>query len=560
MRITCAALKARSEGKTKEAEEFFRKEISEYAAVLQQRQDSFWAYFNSANTQFERGNLRDAQIAYTACIRIRPDFPWPYNNRGTIHHRVGENGQAAQDYDKALALDPEYFEALTNRGLAQTRLGKFDAALADLDRALQISPDYAPAHEYLAETHYAQKDFAAAITDYTHLLPLTNDKAVVYLKRAAAYRAMGRSSDAAKDRTLAFKEIYTRAHHYIDAKDYLRAREDYSRILELAPKNVGIWNERGILNWIYLRDFDAALVDFQGLQKLQPNNPRPYYNAGAIYLGRRQYALAVENLEKALELKADDVDSAAALAQAWVRQGDPKRALEIVNRVAAKLAGPNHDVFSVRGDIHRALGRLDDAVADYRRAIDLKPASPEIYVSLALVYETQGKEKMAEECYEKLVAANPDSIFAYLRRAEFHRAHGRFEPALADCARVREKDGKSVLPGLVEASVTAARGGFAEAIAKADLLLGQGPQDDGHLLYFAACTWCIASETAAKSSAAGPELAKQYADRAVQLLQQCLDKGFHDLSYPEHNRMADDPALKAIHHDPRVQALLTVRR
>jgi tetratricopeptide (TPR) repeat protein len=309
-----------------------------------------------------------------------------------------------------------------------------------------------------------------------------------------------------------------------------------------------------------MKDFDAALADCEGLKKLQPNNPKPYYNAGAICLGRRQFAIAVENLEKALELKADDVDTAAALAQAWVRQGDPKQALDIINRVAEKLAGPNHDLFSVRGDTHRALGRLDDSIADYRRVIDLKPTSPEIYVSLAMVYETQGKEKMADECYEKLVAANPDSIFAYLRRAEFHRAHGHFERALADCARAREKDGKSVLPGLVEAGVMAARGGFAEAIAKAELLLGQGPKDDGHLFYTAACAWCIASETAAKSSAAGQELAKQYADRAVQLLQQCLDKGFHDLSYPEHNRMADDPALKAIHHDPRVQALLAVRR
>ncbi len=561
------ALKARSEGKAKEAEDYFRKEIVEYAAVLQQRQDSFWAYFNSANTQFELGNLREAQIAFTACIRIRPDFPWPYNNRGTIHHRLGENDQAVQDYDKAVALDPEYFEALTNRGLAQSRLGKFDSAVADLEWAIQISSDYAPAHEYLAETHFAQKDFAAAINDYARLLPLTNDKAGVYAKRAAVYRDKGQLSDAIDDCTHALKldpknvsVWYDRAHYYFDAKDYGRAREDYTQILTMRPKAAAIWTEQGILNWVYLKDFDAALVDCQELKKLQPNNPKPYYNAGAIYLGRRQYALAVENLEMALELKADDVDTAAALAQAWVRQGDPKQALDIISRVAEKLASPNHDVFSVRGDIHRALGRLDDAVTDYRRAIDLKPASPEIYVSLALVYETQGKEKMADECYEKLVAANPDSVFAYLRRAEFHRAHGRFELALADCARAREKDGKSVLPGLVEAGVMAARGSFAEATAKAELLLGQGPQDDGHLLYTAVCTWCIASETAAKSSAAKPELAKQHTDRAIQLLQQCLDKGFHDLSYPEHNRMADDPDLKAIHHDPRVQALLAVRR
>jgi tetratricopeptide (TPR) repeat protein/tRNA A-37 threonylcarbamoyl transferase component Bud32 len=561
------ALKARSEGKTKDADDFFRKEITEYAAVLQQRQDSFWAYFNSANTQFELGNLRDAQIGYTACIRIRPDFPWPYNNRGTIHHRLGENELAVQDYDRAIGQDAEYFEALTNRGLAESRLRKYDLATSDLEQAIRISSDYAPAFEYLGEVHIARKSFAAAIDDYTHLLPLANDKVGVYTKRAAAYHAAGQVDKAIDDSTLALEldpknvaVLYARAHYYLDGKDYVRAREDYTRLLTLRPKLAAFWTERGILNWIFLKDFDAALFDFQELKKLQPTNSKPYYNAGAIHLGRREHALAAEDLEKALELKVDGTDAASALSQTLLRQGDAERALEIVNRTIEKLADGSTDLVTMRGDIHRALGRLDAASADYRRVIELKPAAPEIYVSLALVCDAQGDEIATDECYERLVAANPESIFAYLRRAEFHRAHRRFAAALDDCARARQKDGKSVLPGLVEASVLAARGSFAEAVAKADLLLGQGPKDDGHLLYTAACVWSIASDAAAKSSGNGQETAKKYADRAVALLQQCLDKGFHDLSYPEHNRIADDPALHAIHRDPRVKALLAPRR
>jgi tetratricopeptide (TPR) repeat protein len=554
------AIKARSEGKSKEADDYFHKEITAYAAVLQQRQDSFWAYFNSANTQFELGNLRDAQIGYTACVRIRPDFPWSFNNRGTIHHRLNENDLAVQDYDRAVVLDPDYFEAWTNRGLAQSRLRKYEPAVADLQRAIRISPDYAPAYEYLAETHRVQKDYAGAVKDYTALLPLTADKPAVYLKRSAIYRVMGRASDATNDRTQALKEFDARARRYLDAKDYLRARENYTRFLEQVPKDVDRRRVRGIINWVYLRDFDAALVDFQELKKLQPKNWEPYYDAGAIHLGRREYGPAIEDLEKALELKADGIDTVTALAQTLLRQDHADRALEIVNRVIGKLDHPNVDLLNMRGDIHRALGHVDDAAADYRRAIELKPVAPEIYVSLALVCEAQHNEKAADECYEKLVAANPDSIFAYLRRAEYHRAHGRFDAALQDCTRARQKDAKSVLPGLVEASVLAARGNFAEAVDKAEPLIGQGPKDDGHLLYTAACVWSIAADAAAKSTSGGQEAAKHYADRAVGLLQQCLDKGFNDLFYHEHNRMADDPALKAIVRDPRVQALLAARR
>jgi tetratricopeptide (TPR) repeat protein/tRNA A-37 threonylcarbamoyl transferase component Bud32 len=668
---------ARSEGKVKDAEASFRKEIDEYAAVLQIRQDSFWAYFNWAATQFDLGNLRDAQIGFTACIRIRPDFPWPFNNRGTIHHRLGENDQAVQDYDKAVALDAEYVEAYTNRGLAQLRLGKTALAEADLEKAIQLSPDYAPAYEYLAEVHYSRKDYAATINDYTRLLPLTaakspvylkratvnhqlgyhaaavadctqvlaenaphafalymgiplsapdswalrsaigaafnasgelartpqtkqalydragyqlnrkkyaeaaedytsllalsadKDKVAVYLKLASVRRDMGRPDQAIEDCTRALKldaknpqALYARAHYYFDRKDYARARDDFSALLAMFPKSAPTRIERGILNWVFLRDFDASLVDWHELKKLQPKNPQPHYNAGVIYLGRRQYAEAVGALQMALNLKPDHSDAAAAMAQAWGWQGDWERALGIIGPFTEKFSTERPETLAIRGGILRALGRLDEAATDFRRLIELKPDWPETYVSLALVYEQQNKANLADECYEKLVAANPASARAYLRRAEFHRAHGRFDAALADCGRAREKDAKSVLPGLVEATVLAARGADEDAITKAEGLLTHAPKDDGQVLYTAACVWSLASAAATMRPGrpgAGPDLAKKYADRAIEFLEQCLDKGFHDLLYPEHNRMTDDPALQSIRRQPRVRALFGVR-
>jgi hypothetical protein len=55
------------------------------------------------------------------------------------------------------------------------------------------------------------------------------------------------------------------------------------------------------------------------------------------------------------------------------------------------------------------------------------------------------------------------------------------------------------------------------------------------------------------------ELARRYADRAVALLGEALDKGFHDLLYEEHNRMPDDPALAALRSHPRFQELFGPR-
>src|SRR5262249_34828854 len=123
--------------------------------------------------------------------------------------------------------------------------------------------------------------------------------------------------------------------------------------------------------------------------------------------------------------------------------------------------------------------------------------------------------------------------------------------ALADCDRAARLNPAWALPPLVRASVDAARGRPAAAVAAAERALEKAPKHDGHVLYAAACGWSLASR------AAGPGEARGYADRAAPLLAEALDRGFDDLLYPEHNRMADDPALDPIRQLPRVRDLLS---
>jgi tetratricopeptide (TPR) repeat protein len=458
--------------------------------------------------------------------------------------------------------------------MARFKLGKPAEALADLERALSIYPDYAPAYDYRAEVWRGQKQYEKAVEDYTRLLGMTADKVPVHLKLADVHHEMGRDDEAVNDCTQALALLsptdnqaiaevtYKRAGFRVESKDYARALEDYNTVLTLFRTAVQPRRDRATLYWRYLKEFDASLADWEVLAQRYPNDPEPPWSMGIIHMGRRQYDDAVPALRKALEAKSDYVDAIWALAQIAAWKGDLKEALGIVNPAAEKIPPGAPETLNIRGDIYRALGQLDDATADYRRLIEKRPDLVETYVSLAMVYEKQGKPELAKGCYEKLVAANPGSATAYLRRAAFRRAHGEFDAALADCALARKQDSKSVLPGLVEASVAAARGADEEAVAKAEPLLAQAPNGDGQALYAAACVWSLAARAAAarpdKKQAA--ELVKRYSDRAAALLQDCFDKGFHDLIYPEHNRMAEDPALEPVRRHPQVSDLLAHRR
>src|SRR5581483_7355023 len=199
------------------------------------------------------------------------------------------------------------------------------------------------------------------------------------------------------------------------------------------------------------------------------------------------------------------------------------------------------------------------AAADYRRLIGLRPKDPNAYVSLALVLEKQDKPEEAKACCDQLLAADPNSAMAHLRRAEFRRDHGQFDPALEDCDQAARLDPASALPELVRASVEATRGRHREAVERAEAALKKAPADDGRVLYAAAGVWSLASRAVAEASGPDAVLAKVYADRAATLLAAALDKGFHDLSFPEHNRMTGDPALAPVRLHPKVRELLAGR-
>jgi tetratricopeptide (TPR) repeat protein/tRNA A-37 threonylcarbamoyl transferase component Bud32 len=545
----------------KGAEEFYRKELAEYAEFLRLRPDHFWGYFNWSVAHMKLGGWQEAILGFTVCIHLRPDFPWSYNNRAANLLQLKRYDRAAEDGTAALARDDRYFEAYENRGIALLRRGETEPALQDFNRAIELNPNHAPLYLARAEAFRKCKRQAEALRDYDRMLELGADKAQVYSQRVDTYCEWNRLAEALReqDRVVALNAknasaYYRRAGLHATSGHHLQARDDYSAVLALVPRAVNVLRDRAVLNWIFLKDFDASLDDCEQLLRLQPKNPEAYRIIGAIHLGRRQYEPAMDAFRKALDLKHDYTEVLWAVAQIHFWRGDSQKALGALDPLITHLSAELPESLNVRGDIYRSLGRLDDAARDYRRLIELRPKAPDAYISLALVLDKQGAADQARACYDRMVVANPESALVYLRRAEFRRNRGEFEAALGDCRQAADKEPGSALPALVRASITAARGQHREAVADAERALAKAPKDDGHVLYAATCVWSLASGAAVEA-----DEAQRYADRAVEWLAAALDKGFHDLIFPEHNRMIEDPTLAPVRQRPRVDDLLAHR-
>ena len=192
---------------------------------------------------------------------------------------------------------------------------------------------------------------------------------------------------------------------------------------------------------------------------------------------------------------------------------------------------------------------------------DPGPGQIDAYVGLAQVLVQQGQLDKAREVYDLAIQASPKMMAAHLRFAEFLRAQSDWTAARTECTRAAEIDPQSPLPGLVLAGITAAEGDPAAAVAQVDQLLAGSQSASGQAQVAAAQAYSLAAAAAGRQSTETMvSLAQQAADKGVAALRQSVGPCFHDLQYPEHNRLAWDPALDELRKLASVQELLHGRK
>ena len=141
---------------------------------------------------------------------------------------------------------------------------------------------------------------------------------------------------------------------------------------------------------------------------------------------------AVAQAQAAVNAQATPL-ALAALARAQVRTQDPAAALQSAEKAVA--AGATSAVaHEARGDALLALGRKDDAVAAYRKALELDPKGSRARVGLATALSAAGKHAEAVAEAKKVTAAEEKNAeaFAALGLALLGETPGNWTAAIAE--------------------------------------------------------------------------------------------------------------------------------
>lgn len=100
----------------------------------------------------------------------------------------------------------------------------------------------------------------------------------------------------------------------------------------------------------------------------------------------------------------------------------------------------NAALWSNRGNGRASQNKLEEALADYKQAMELAPLAPDPYLNRGAVLEAQGKYDEALADYNKVLEIDPNDAMGYNNRGNAKAGKQLWEDALADYQKAAELD------------------------------------------------------------------------------------------------------------------------
>jgi tetratricopeptide (TPR) repeat protein len=184
---------------------------------------------------------------------------------------------------------------------------------------------------------------------------------------------MSRGDAAIQACDLAIGEAYKNRGYAYDAKgDFDRAIADFTKAIEINPKDADAYKNRGYA-YDAKGDFDRAIADFTKAIEINPKDADAYNNRGSVYETKGDFDRAIADFMKAIEIDPKDAD--AYINRCWLR-ATANRDLTLAFAdcdTGLRLAPNDANGLDSRAFLYLRLGRLDEAIADYDAALKTNP-------------------------------------------------------------------------------------------------------------------------------------------------------------------------------------------
>jgi tetratricopeptide (TPR) repeat protein len=329
--------------------------------------DNVLANFGRAAVAGKMGKSAMAMHLVQKTVNDAPNFGWGFRTLGYMQERwFKDMGSAQENLEKALAISPAFGEARDLLVDARLSSNDFDGAidvaqngikadprdasnyyrlaqiylqqwrlkeaLAQLDRATTLAPNDPRFRRSRASILRYRGQLNDAIAEQQKAVELSKDKAFELVQLAALNLQAGNSNRAADNLRDALKldpdnqpahqkltEILTQEKRHADLA------EEYQRAIARKPKAADL--HLGLARALrFAGKIDEAGKEFIEASNLDPTDPQPHRELGAIHIENKDYSSAAKEYTRALNLNPSSAEDLVALGYVYAHSDDYLRA------------------------------------------------------------------------------------------------------------------------------------------------------------------------------------------------------------------------------------------
>jgi tetratricopeptide (TPR) repeat protein len=241
------------------------------------------------------------------------------------------------------------------------------------------------------------------------------DQDDVYLRMADNYKPTDNELAALAGSTPAnASEYLKRGNLYLDRWKLDEAISDYSKAIELDPKNEWALADRS-LAYVWKNDHALAEKDAAAVERLNARNPVLWRARGLLGVKRGDCKAAVAAFSKSLEIEPNSEFARGHRAQCEHRLGQDEEALAD-SALALKGDKSWMDLRSMRANILLSQGKRDSVATEIDQLVQDNPQSDLAWVMAGKIYAQIGMQAKAMTAFDRALAIKPQP-YAYINRA-----------------------------------------------------------------------------------------------------------------------------------------------
>jgi tetratricopeptide (TPR) repeat protein len=403
---------------------------------------SYIAHNNAGLCHFELGDYARAYGSYTRALQHDARNPNVWGNRAAVQNALGNRPEAIADVTRAIELAPTDHDWWSLRGELFRLSGRYEEALGDLNRAATMAPHKPEYCYFLGRVLKLLSHWDAAIASYEQALrggsalgDLTcdalNELGLCHLESGRPEQALHYIDAAIQLSPSGFNAIFNRGYICEQLNRWDEAIQAYSRALAVDGQSADALSYRANCHW-KLCDYAAAAADYRAAANLDRQRVADRNSLGACLVELERYDEALAEFQSVIRQDRQNASAHRWIAGVHYRRKDYAAALPWYSK-AIQLEPANVVTYLDRGDCLKALGQIAEAMAEWKKCLEIDPASFPALASLASLAAEQGANSPALEFLQARLASSPDDALTHLAMGNYYKAIKRFDLARRHC-------------------------------------------------------------------------------------------------------------------------------